>query len=126
VEWSEDAGHLVFKESKRLDSDFQQMGHVSMPHLSGHIYFVTNEAGQYRMMVLGRPNIDRSMFGILVTLQVGHGSQLVPVSCPVVLLHAERHPDMPLGLVEAPSPEYRTYRSLLDKAIGDDFARFRI
>jgi transcriptional regulator with XRE-family HTH domain len=126
VEWLEDGGYLAFTESGRLDSDFQQMGHVSMPHLSGHIYFVTNEAGQHRLMVLGRPNIDRTMFGILLTLQVGHGSQLVPVSCPVVLLHAERHTDLPLGLVEASSDAYRTCRALLDKAIGDDFARFRI
>ena len=43
---------LCFSESERSDAGFTQHGSVSMPHLSGHIYLVTNEGGQYRLAIL--------------------------------------------------------------------------
>ena len=60
-----------------------------MPHISGHIYLVTSEGGQYRLAILGRPTIKGSLYGVLSTLVVGHGSQLVPASCPIALLRLD-------------------------------------
>src|SRR3954462_15467457 len=40
IRWVDEAGHLGFAESQRLDARFEQAGHVSMPNLSGHIYLV--------------------------------------------------------------------------------------
>lgn len=126
IEWSDEAGHLVFAEHQRIDSQFEQHGDVSIPHLSGHIYLTTNEVGQHRMVVLSRPTITGAMFGLLATLQVGHGSQLVPASCPIVLVPLARQLDPELGLIEPGNPHYDTYRALLLETTTRDFVRFHL
>jgi transcriptional regulator with XRE-family HTH domain len=125
IVWDQGAGHLVFAESDRLDSAFAQSGFVSMPNLSGHTYLVTSESGQYRLVVLGRATRDRRMFGMLATLQVGTGSQLVPVSCPIALLPLEQIDDPRFGLVPAADPCAAEYRAVLDKVVAQDFCRLR-
>lgn len=124
VRWHDAGGYLAFEESERSDSRFQQAGHVSMPSLSGHIYLVTNEDGQYRMMVLGRPTIEGTMYGILSTLQVGHGSQLVPVSAPVALVRFDQLAEPLVGRVSAGTPQYDHYAALLALARSEDYVRF--
>lgn len=95
-----------------------------MPNLSGHIYLVTNDNGQYRLMVLGRPTIDGTLFGLLTTLQVGHGSQLVPVSCPVALVKYDRIAGAVIGSVKPGDAYYDQYRGLIDAALTKDYVRF--
>jgi transcriptional regulator with XRE-family HTH domain len=124
IRWSSEDGYLVFAESQREDAKFEQKGIVSMPNLSGHIYLVTNDDGQHRMMVLGRPTIDHILYGILTTLQVGHGSQLVPVSCPVALIKWEQATEPMIGSVSANCAQYEQYRQLLDTATNGDYVRF--
>jgi transcriptional regulator with XRE-family HTH domain len=126
IDWNEEAGHLVFAEHQRIDSQFEQRGDVSIPHLSGHIYLTTNEVGQHRMVVLSRPTITGSMFGLLATLQVGHGSQLVPASCPIVLAPLARQPEHELGLIEPGTKYHDAYRALLLETTSRDFARFHL
>lgn len=123
LRWIEEAGHLGFAESQRADARFEQAGHVSMPNQSGHIYLVTNEVGQYRLMVLGRPTIEGTLYGILTTLQVGKGSQLVPVACPVALMRYEGVTDPAIGLVAPGAPAHAGYRALLEAATEQDYVR---
>jgi transcriptional regulator with XRE-family HTH domain len=122
--WLPDHGHLGFAESERVDARFEQAGHVSMPNLSGHIYLVTNTAGQHRLMILGRPTIDNMLYGILTTLEVGPGSQLVPATCPVALSKLLPTNDAVLGLIKPDSLNYSAYRDTLRRSTVDDFARF--
>ncbi len=124
ISWNSEAGYLIFSESQRVDANFQQSGRVSMPALSGHIYLVTNDGGQYRTMVLGRPDIEGRLFGILTSLQVGHGSQLVPVSCPVALARRDKFPDISMGQIKPDMPHHAEYRAIIDAATQRDFARF--
>ncbi len=124
IGWNQDAGYLAFTETLRVDAKFEQTGLVSMPNLSGHIYLVTNDDGQHRMMVLGRPTIDGVLYGILTTLQVGHGSQLVPVSCPVALVKWQDATDPMIGSVTQDCPQYSGYRQLIDAATSGDYVRF--
>lgn len=124
IRWDEDQGHLVFSESRRADQRFAQKGHVSMPNLSGHIYLVTNDTGQYRMAMLGRATREMRMFGILLTLQIGRGSQLVPVACPIALVPLTQIEAPETGSIPAGSPNFPGYKALLDTATADDFARF--
>lgn len=49
IAWSGESTRLSFRERERSDASFSQQGSVSVPHLSGHIYLVTNSSGQYRM-----------------------------------------------------------------------------
>lgn len=123
IRWLGEAGHLGFAESRRLDARFEQSGHVSMPNLSGHIYLVTNELGQYRVAILSRPTIDQAMFGVLATLQVGSGSQLVPVSCPLALAKLQPEAEPQLGLVTPGSAAHEGYAALVRTATADQFAR---
>ncbi|CAN5196939.1 helix-turn-helix transcriptional regulator [soil metagenome] len=124
IHWLAEAGHLGFAESERVDARFEQAGHVSMPNLSGHIYLVTNTAGQHRLMILGRPTIDGTLHGVLTTLQVGPGSQLVPATCPVSLTKVSADDGFALGLIAPESTAYAGYRETLRRSTDDDFARF--
>lgn len=124
IEWDGEAGCLVFQESERLDPSFAQRGRVSMPNLSGHIYLVTAESGQYRVALLGRPTIAGSLYGILTTLLVGHGSQLVPASAPLALVRIERDPEPAFGRIERGHPAYERYRAEVAAVTARDFARF--
>ena len=54
-----DALKQKIAESERIGR-FAQHGQVSMPHLSGHIYLVTSEDGQYRLAILG----DLELWGV--------------------------------------------------------------
>ena len=124
IRWIDEAGHLGFAESQRLDARFEQGGHVSMPNLSGHIYLVTNVAGQHRLVILGRPTIEGSLYGLLTTLQVGKGSQLVPVACPIALARLDPDAEPAIGRITPDAPAYADYREALDAATGGDFVRF--
>jgi transcriptional regulator with XRE-family HTH domain len=123
--WDAAAGHLRFAEADRADSGFAQAGTVSMPNLSGHTYLVTSEAGQYRLVILGRATREKRMYGLLATLQVGQGSQLVPAACPVALVPTDQLPDAQFGLIEAGHADADRYRAILDTALADDFCRWR-
>lgn len=125
IAWNEEAGHLSFAESDRADGAFAQSGHVSMPNLSGHIYLATNESGQHRLIILGRPTRDGHMFGLLTTLQVGAGSQLVPVACPVAFVPQAQLAGLAMGVTGPGDPMFASCKSLLDRALQDDFCRWR-
>lgn len=126
IRWVAEKGCLGFAESGRSDARFQQTGHVSMPNLSGHIYLVTNEQGQYRLAILSRPTIDGGLFGILTTLEVGHGSQLVPAAAPIALRKLGAGEDSLLGLATPDMPHFADYRAMLDRSIEEDFVRLHI
>ena len=94
------------------------------PHLSGHIYLVTNVEGQHRMAILCRPTIRGSMYGVLTTLAVGHGSQLVPAAAPLVLLRLPTDQPAAFGRIAPDHPAHAGYRAELDGVAAGDFARF--
>ena len=123
IAWDAATSRLVFAESQRGDG-FAQQGSVSMPHLSGHIYLVTSEGGQYRLVILGRPTISGSLYGILTTLLVGHGSQLVPAACPIALLRISEADEPVFGRIGPAHPSHAAYRAELDVVTARDFARF--
>jgi transcriptional regulator with XRE-family HTH domain len=122
--WDETAGHLRFAESERADSAFTQAGFVSMPNLSGHTYLVTSEEGQYRLIMLGRGTRERRMFGLLSTLQVGSGSQLVPVACPIALLPLDQIEAPAFGLLGPTDDGYDHFGEILARAVSSDFCRW--
>lgn len=126
IQWDSAKACLVFAESGRSDGRFEQAGQVSMPNLSGHIYLVTNEQGQYRLAMLSRPTIDGAMFGILTTLQVGHGSQLVPAATPLALRKLAEGEDIVLGTVTPEMAQFPPYREMLGRSIEDDYARLHL
>ena len=123
--WDDTSGHLRFSEGERPDGHYAQSGYVSMPNLSGYIYLVTNEAGQHRMIMLGRPTRDARMYGLLSTLQFGAGSQLVPVASPIALVPTVQLTDVELGIVGEDHTHFSLCRGILDHAMANDFCRWR-
>lgn len=123
IHWDEEASHLCFRESERADSAYNQRGDVALPHQSGHVYLVTQEAGQYRLAILGRPSIDGSMCGLLTTLQAAGGSRLMPVSCPLALLPMRLHQDPPFGLRRPGEDGFDLLADALCRVEGEGYMR---
>lgn len=120
--WDEDAGHLGFSEKQRIDARFAQKGAVSMPYQSGHIYLVTNEHGQYRLMTLGRPSIAGDMYGLLTTLRSARGGRLTPVAAPIALLRQGGGEPPVLGLIEPGQAAFADYRREVDRVCEEEFS----
>jgi transcriptional regulator with XRE-family HTH domain len=124
VGWDDAKGHLVFSEAGRLDSQYEQKGFVSFPHLSGSIYLVTIFEGQYRLALLNRPRSGGGICGILTTLAAGQGAQLIPASVPIVLLPMANRPEPKLGVVRSGDAAYDEYRECVDGVSQGGFALF--
>lgn len=124
IAWDDAKGHLVFSEAGRLDSQYEQKGFVSFPHLSGSLYLVTIFEGQYRLALLNRPAGGGTISGILTTLAAGQGAQLIPAAVPIVLLPMANRPEPQLGVVRDGEPAFAEYRECVDCVTDRGFALF--
>ena len=121
--WDADCSSLIFRESERIDAEFAQQGLVSVPNESGYVYLVTNRQGQYRLVIVSRP-IYGEMFGVMTTLQVGRGNQLLPVSVPIVYVALKGLTNVEFGRITAGHARYEDYRKHLRRTIEEQFALF--
>ena len=121
--WDAATSSLIFRESERLDADFAQQGTVSVPHESGYVYLVTNRQGQYRLVIVSRPTYGE-MFGVMTTLQLGRGNQLVPVSAAIAYVSLEGLANVEFGRISAGHSCYEAYRRYLNRTVEEKFARF--
>jgi transcriptional regulator with XRE-family HTH domain len=121
--WDATRSSLIFRETERLDADFAQEGTVSVPHESGYVYLVTNRQGQYRLVIVSRPTYGE-MFGIMTTLQVGRGNQLLPVSAAIAYVSLEGLTGVEFGRITAGHSCYEVYRRYLSRTVEEQFARF--
>jgi transcriptional regulator with XRE-family HTH domain len=124
IAWDESSSSLAFREAAREDADFTQKGSVSLSNQSGHIYLITSEQGQFRLVMLGRPAIGGEMYGMLSTLQAGQGSHLTPAAAPIALIPMRRVTDPAFGRVIAGGARYDDYRATLSRVTDKGFARF--
>jgi transcriptional regulator with XRE-family HTH domain len=124
IRWDDERSCLTFRESERIDPAFSQHGSVSIPHQSGHIYLITTRHGQYRLIIVSRPNINGEMHGILTTLHAGRGSQLTPVASPIVLAPARNFPELHFGRISLGHAWHGRYRDYLKRTIEEPFALF--
>lgn len=123
IAWDDAASNLGFREAARQDADFTQKGVVSLSNQSGHIYLVTSEQGQFRLVILGRPAIGGDMYGVLATLQAGQGSHLTPAAAPIAFVPLRRVTAPTFGRLAA-GPHYDDYRATLARVTEKGFARF--
>lgn len=124
VRWDDATSRLAFREADRVDDAFTQWGNVSIPHQSGHIYFVTNRHGQYRLIVVSRPTINGELHGILTTLKAGRGSMLTPVSTPIAFVPMKNCEDAAFGRIGSGHSAYEEYAVLLKRTIEEPYALF--
>jgi len=121
--WEEEASHLIFRESERADSAYTQHGDVALPHQSGHVYLVTRVAGQFRLVLLSRPTIAGTLYGILSTLQAGGGARLQPVACPIALVPIGANAAPCFGLLRNGDEGYADLAAMLERVEAEGFAR---
>lgn len=124
IAWDEASSSLVFREAARQDADFTQKGLVSLSNQSGHIYLVTNEQGQFRLIILGRPAIGGEMYGMLTTLQAGQGSHLTPAAAPIAFVPLRRVAAAAFGRIATGDAHYEDYSATLGRVTDKGFARF--
>lgn len=124
IAWDEASSSLVFREAGRQDVDFTQKGQVSLSNQSGHIYLVTSVQGQFRLITLSRPSIGGEMYGVLATLQAGHGSHLTPAAAPIALVPMRRVSEPAFGRIGAGEPHYEDYKATLARVTDKGFALF--
>jgi transcriptional regulator with XRE-family HTH domain len=124
IHWDDASNRLLFRESERVDAAFTQFGSISVPNQSGHIYFVTNRHGQYRLITVARPTITGEMYGILTTLLAGRGAQLTPVAAPIALIPARSQSDLQFGRISAEHPRHAAYQQILKRTVAESFAIF--
>jgi transcriptional regulator with XRE-family HTH domain len=122
--WDDASSSLIFRESERQDAVFSQQGAVSVPNQSGHIYLITNRLGQYRLIIVARPTIQGEMYGIIATLQVGRGAQLMPVSAPIAFVPLAALPNAEFGRIVEGHACYAEYRRHLRRTVEEPFALF--
>ena len=123
IGWNEERGLLSFQEAARIDPEFTQSGMVGVSNLSGHVYLVTNDLGQYRLIILGRPTIAGELYGVLTTLQVGQGTSLMPVTMPIALIPLKPGGLPMLGRISPGDADFAEYRRHVDRVTADGFAR---
>ncbi len=122
IRWDEAKCALAFDESERTDAAYTQSGLVAVSSLSGHIYLVTNDLGQYRLIVLGRPLRGGELYGLLTSLQVGQGASLIPVSMPVAVV-PHRDPALPAtGRISPGHADFISYREHINRVTDEGFA----
>jgi transcriptional regulator with XRE-family HTH domain len=124
ISWDDTRHVLAFKEMARLDKAYAQAGVISVPHQTGHIYFVTNTRGQHRMAMMKRHSMTGEMFGLLLTLQEERGATLVPISIPLVMMPVKMNEQrFVLGKIVEENKDYESYRAKLARVLDEGFAR---
>jgi hypothetical protein len=125
IGWDDAASSLLFREGERLDAVYSQYGEVAVPNESGFIYLVTNRNGQHRLITLSRPTTrSGEMYGIIMTLLVGRGSQLTPIAAPIAFLPIRNIPNPTLGRILPDDANYAVYREHLRRTVDEPFALF--
>ena len=121
--WDSEQSHLVFRESERADAAYTQHGDVALPHQSGHVYLVTRDAGQFRLVLLSRPTIAGALCGILSTLHAGGGSRLLPVASPIALIPIGAAEAPRFGLLRRSEEGHAELAAILERVEAEGFAR---
>jgi transcriptional regulator with XRE-family HTH domain len=124
ISWDASESCLVFREAERVDAVYAQCGEVAVPNQSGHIYLVTNQDGQHRLITVSRPTITGEMYGIIATLLAGRGSLLTPVAAPIAYLPLAKVAAPRFGRVAPGDAGYEAYRAELKRTVEEPFALF--
>lgn len=124
IAWDAMGSCYEFREAERQDAAYTQFGEVSVPNQSGHIYFVTNRNGQFRLITVSRPTIAGEMYGIINTLLAGRGSLLTPIAAPIAYVPMAGIAEPRYGRIAAGAPNYDLYRAHLQKIMDEPFAMF--
>jgi hypothetical protein len=113
VHWDEGESSLCFEEQERIDAGHTQRGRVYIPDGRPFISFVTIEKGALRLIMVSRPEGNRSAHGIITTLSKPGSAGYIPTSGPIVLRRViGKLPQ--LGFIQPGALDYDGYRAELE------------
>jgi hypothetical protein len=118
IHWEETESCLIFEEQGRVDAGYTQRGRIYVPDGKPFMSLVTVERGAIRVIMVSRPDGDRSARGMIMTLSNPSGVQFTPVSAPIVLKRIEEATPQ-LGLIKPDSPSYASYWQELETVMPD-------
>jgi transcriptional regulator with XRE-family HTH domain len=122
ISWDADWPSLLFEERNRPDVPFSHRGRLYVPASSMFIHLVSLTKGAMRNIVVSQLDQSGQMRGLITTLNKA-GAQFMPVSAPIV--YAKRADVTPgdCGEISKAHPAYAGYRSLIDEALGQGYAK---
>ncbi len=118
IHWEDTESCLIFEEQGRVDAGYTQRGRIYIPDGKPYMSLVTVERGAIRVIMVSRPEGDRSARGLIMTLSNPGGVQFTPVSAPIVLKRIEEATPQ-LGFIKPDSPSYASYWQELETVMPD-------
>ncbi len=121
IVWDPEWPSLLFEERDRPDAGFSHRGRLYVPASSMFIHLVSLTKGAMRMVLVSQLDRAGEMRGLITTLNKQR-AMFVPISAPITYVKTETFQDSAFGELGPSSPDYRTYRGLLDQTIRDGYA----
>lgn len=75
IHWEVKESCLIFEEQGRVDAGYTQRGRIYIPDGKPYMSLVTTERGAIRVIMVSRPEGDRSARGLIMTLSNPGGVQ---------------------------------------------------
>ncbi|MGQ0672451.1 MAG: helix-turn-helix transcriptional regulator [Hyphomicrobium sp.] len=122
IVWDPEWPSLLFEERDRPDAPFSHRGRLYIPASSMFIHLVSLTKGAMRMIVVSQLDREGEMRGLITTLNKQRAT-FIPVSAPIVYKRTESFNPSELGEIGEKNPVYARYRSILESALADGYAR---
>ena len=122
VVWDPEWPSLLFEERDRPDAPYAHRGRLYIPASSSFIHLVSLTKGAMRMIVLQQIDQAGIMRGLITTLNK-HRASFTPVAAPIVYVKRDKLAPAELGDVAPGHRRYGDYRTLIEEALGQGYAR---
>jgi len=122
IVWDPGWPSLLFEESERPDVTYQHRGRIYVPASSMFVHLVSLTKGALRMVMVSQLDQSGHMRGLITTLNK-KGAMLIPVSTPIVFAKRKEISADEVGEIAAGHPAHGSYRSLIEEATRDGYAR---
>lgn len=122
IVWDPEWPSLLFEERDRPDAPFSHRGRLYVPASSMYIHLVSLTKGAMRMVLVSQIDQTGEMRGLITTLNKQRAA-FTPVSSPIVYMRRQEFKSLAFGEITAKTPEYALYKSLLENALDEGYAR---
>lgn len=111
---------LVFREERRVNSEYTHRGQVWIPTPGTFLYLVTAYGeGRLRAAIASLPDEEGNMTGIQLSQYNPKGAAFTPAASPIAFLKRERISDDELGAITESHQHYKEYRAIIAEATED-------
>ena len=120
--WDPTWPSLLFEESGRPDVAYEHRGRIYVPASSMFVHLVSLTKGAMRMIMLSQLDQTGYMRGLITTLNK-QGAVLIPVCSPIVYVQRQDIADNELGEIAPGHTCYEAYRTMINEATTQGYAK---